>query len=55
MFMFNLIRFTKLPLARSDESIVPELTKTFFENLLRKCDDSPKLHVTKVKVGTRGV
>ena len=35
----------------SDDSIVPELTKTFFEKLLRKCDESPKLHVTKVKVG----
>ena len=33
-----------------DDSIVPELTKTFFEKLLRTSDESPKLHVTKVKV-----
>ena len=29
---------------------MPELTKTFFENILRASDDSPKLQVTKVKV-----
>ena len=34
----------------SHGDIVPELTKTFFENILRASDDSPKLHVTKVKV-----
>lgn len=33
-----------------DDNIVPELTKTFFEKLLRTSDESPKLHVTKVKV-----
>jgi len=35
---------------RDQDSIVPELTKTFFEKLLRTSDESPKLHVTKVKV-----
>ena len=34
----------------SGTDIVPELTKTFFENILRASDDSPQLHVTKVKV-----
>ena len=28
-----------------DHDIVPELTKTFFENILRASDDSPKLQV----------
>ena len=29
-----------------DHDIVPELTKTFFENILRASDDSPKLQVS---------
>ena len=33
-----------------DDNIVPELTKTFFEKLLRSSDESPKLQVAKVKV-----
>lgn len=32
------------------DDITPELTKTFFENILRASDESPKLVVTKVKV-----
>ncbi len=34
----------------SRDDITPELTKTFFENILRASDESPKLVVTKVKV-----
>ena len=33
-----------------DDNITPELTKRFFENILRNSDESPKLVVTKVKV-----
>lgn len=32
------------------DDIVPELTKTFFENILRASDESPKLVVTNVRV-----
>ena len=33
-----------------EESVVPELTKNFFETILRASDDSPKLVVNKVLV-----
>lgn len=37
-------------IASARDDITPELTKTFFENILRTSDESPKLQVTKVKV-----
>ena len=49
--LYNSVLSAIKTMARSAGSdIVPELTKTFFENILRASDDSPKLHVTKVKV-----
>ena len=49
--MYNSVLHAIKTIARSAGSdILPELTKTFFENILRASDDSPKLQVTKVKV-----
>ena len=49
--LYNSVLHAIKTMARTSGSdIVPELTKTFFENILRASDDSPKLHVTKVKV-----
>ena len=36
--------------ASSSDDVLPELTKRFFENILRAEEPSPKLSVTKVKV-----
>ena len=49
--LYNSVLHAIKTMARSSGTdIVPELTKTFFENILRASDDSPQLHVTKVKV-----
>ena len=49
--LYNSVLKSIKTIARSSGSdIIPELTKNFFENILRASDDSPKLHVTKVKV-----
>jgi len=48
--LYNSVLHAIKTIASSRDDIMPELTKTFFENILRASDDSPKLHVTKVKV-----
>ena len=49
--LYNSVLKSIKTIARSSGSdIIPELTKNFFENILRASDDSPKLQVTKVKV-----
>lgn len=48
--LYNSVLHAIKTIATSRDDIMPELTKTFFENILRASDDSPKLHVTKVKV-----
>ena len=48
--LYNSVLHAIKTIASSRDDIMPELTKTFFENILRTSDDSPKLHVTKVKV-----
>ena len=48
--LYNSVLHAIKTIASSRDDITPELTKTFFENILRTSDESPKLHVTKVKV-----
>lgn len=48
--LYNSVLHAIKTIASSRDDIMPELTKTFFENILRTSDDSPKLQVTKVKV-----
>lgn len=48
--LYNSVLHALKTIASSRDDIVPELTKTFFENILRASDDSPKLVVTKVTV-----
>ena len=48
--LYNSVLHALKTIASAREDIVPELTKTFFENILRASDESPKLIVTKVKV-----
>ncbi|CAB4062005.1 unnamed protein product [Lepeophtheirus salmonis] len=48
--LYNSVLHAIKTIASSRDDIVPELTKNFFENILRESEVSPKLHVTKVKV-----
>ena len=48
--LYNSVLHAIKTIASARDDITPELTKTFFENILRTSDDSPKLQVTKVKV-----
>ena len=48
--LYNSVLHAIKTIATSRDDIMPELTKTFFENILRTSDESPKLQVTKVKV-----
>ena len=48
--LYNSVLHAIKTIASSRDDFMPELTKTFFENILRASDDSPKLQVTKVKV-----
>jgi hypothetical protein len=41
----SVLNAIKMIASSRDHDIVPELTKTFFENILRASDDSPKLQV----------
>lgn len=48
--LYNSVLHALKTIASTKDDITPELTKTFFENILRTSDDSPRLVVTKVKV-----
>ena len=48
--LYNSVLHAIKTIGSSGGDILPELTKTFFENILRASDDSPTLHVIKVKV-----
>jgi hypothetical protein len=44
----SVLNAIKMIASSRDHDIVPELTKTFFENILRASDDSPKLQVNAI-------
>ena len=48
--LYNSVLHALKTISSARDDIVPELTKTFFENILRNSDENPKLVVTKVKV-----
>ena len=46
--LYNSVLHAIKTIASTRDDIMPELTKTFFENILRASDDSPKLQVRNI-------